>query len=144
MSAAALAVAARNARAHGVAERITFVRTDLLDALAPRRGFDVIVSNPPYLTAGLGAPPELAFEPCTALAAGADGLSIMRRLIAAAPQRLRAGGRLVMELGGGQDSPVRALAAAAGFADVAVEPDLAGIPRALVARWVGRTAGVRE
>ena len=133
----ALAVAARNAAAHGVAERITCAQGDLFDALDPVTRFEVIVSNPPYLSPGECVAPELAFEPPTALAGGADGLAVIRRLLTVAPQRLRAGGWLVMELGRGQDAAVYPAARAAGFAHVSIEPDLAGIPRALVARWTG-------
>ncbi len=137
VSAAALAVAARNAATHDVADRITLLGSDLFDALDPSTRFDVIVTNPPYLSPGDRVAPELAFEPPTALGGGADGLAVIRRLIAAAPQRLRAGGWLIMELGCGQDAAVRASARAAGLTDIDIEPDLAGIPRALVARWTG-------
>lgn len=134
ISADALAVAAHNAEAHGVADRITYVRGDLFDGLDAALRFDLIVSNPPYLAPGDVVAPELSFEPRTALAAGDDGLAVIRRLIAAAPQRLRPGGWLVMELGCGQGTAVQALAQAAGFAEIAIAPDLAGIPRALVGR----------
>lgn len=133
VSAAALAVAVRNAAAHGVAERIRFVESDLFDGIDPAARFDVIVSNPPYLDPDDLCSPELAFEPRTALAAGSDGLAVIRRLIATAPRRLRAGGRLIMEIGRGQDAAVRALAGAAGLADIRIAADLAGIPRALIA-----------
>ena len=130
----ALAVARRNAMAHAVADRIDFAGGDLYAAVAAGQVFDVIVSNPPYLAPGDVVAPELAFEPSSALLAGADGLAVIRRLIAGGREHLRAPGWLVMELGAGQDAIVAGLARAAGFADVAIEPDLAGIPRVLVAR----------
>jgi release factor glutamine methyltransferase len=133
VSADALAIAARNASAHAVSDRITFVESDLFGALDPGVRFDVIVSNPPYCTPGDPLLPELAYEPRAALVAGPDGLAVMRRLLAAAPARLRPGGRLVMELGSGQDGAVRAEAAAVGWTDIDVVADLAGIPRVLVA-----------
>lgn len=136
VSPGALAVAARNAAAHGVADRLTFVHSDLFDAVGADARFDVIVSNPPYCRPDDPVSPELAFEPHRALAAGSDGLDIVRRLIAAAPARLRAGGWLAMELGRGQDAAVRALARATGLADIAIEPDLAGISRVLVAHRI--------
>ena len=139
VSLGALAVGARNAARHGVAERVAFIGGDLFDALDPDLLFDVIVSNPPYLSSADCRAPELDFEPPTALAGGADGLAHIRRLIESAPARLRPGGWLVMELGSGQDAAVRRLASAAGLAQVDVEPDLAGIPRALVARRAGRS-----
>jgi release factor glutamine methyltransferase len=134
ISADALAVAARNASAHAVSDRITFVESDLFGALDPAVRFDVIVSNPPYCRPGDPFSPELACEPQSALLAGPDGLTVIRRLLAAAPARLRPGGRLVMELGSGQDGAVRAEAAAVGLTDIDVEADLAGIPRVVVAR----------
>jgi len=94
----------------------------------------VIVSNPPYCRPDDPSSPEVVFEPRTALMAGSDGLSVIRRLLSAAPQRLRPGGWLVMEFGSGQDTAVRADAAAAGLTDIEVRSDLAGIPRALIAR----------
>jgi release factor glutamine methyltransferase len=134
ISTAALAVAARKAAEHSVAYRVYCVDTDLFDVLDPAARVDLIVSNPPYLTPDDFVSSELAFEPRAALAGGSDGLDVIRRLVAAAPLRLRAGGRLIMEFGRGQEAAVRALARAAGLADVQIAPDLAGIPRALVAR----------
>ena len=133
-SVAALAVAAGNAAAHGVAHRIVFVRGDLFDALDPDTCFDLIVCNPPYLAANDAMTPEIAFEPAAALTAGRDGLAVIRRLIASTPERLRRSGWLVMELGLGQDVAVRELAQAAGLVEIEVEDDLAGIARVLVAR----------
>jgi release factor glutamine methyltransferase len=133
ISSQALAVASRNASAHAVSDRITFVESDLLSGLDPEIRFDVIVSNPPYCRPEDLLSPELAYEPQTALLAGPDGLAVIRRLLAAAPARLRPGGRLVMELGRGQDGAVRTEAAAAALTDIDVEVDLAGIPRVLLA-----------
>jgi release factor glutamine methyltransferase len=133
-SADALAVASANAEMHGVADRIIFQHSDLFAGLASDQRFDVIVSNPPYCRPDDPSSPEVVFEPRTALMAGSDGLSVIRRLLSAAPQRLRLGGWLVMEFGRGQDTAVRADAAAAGLTDIEVRADLAGIPRALIAR----------
>jgi release factor glutamine methyltransferase len=134
LSPEALAVARRNAAAHGLAERISFGASDVFAGLARDATFDCIISNPPYLAAGDAAAPELAFEPRAALLAGADGLDVIRRLISGAAARLRPGGRLVMEIGQGQAAVVVGLAAAAGLVEARVVPDLAGIPRALVAQ----------
>lgn len=131
---AALAVAAGNAAAHGVSDRIAVIHSDLFAALDGAARFDVIVSNPPYCRPGDPVSPELAFEPQSALTAGSDGLDVVRRLIAAAPARLRRGGWLAMEMGRGQDGAVRALARAAGLTEVDIAPDLAGIPRVLMGR----------
>jgi release factor glutamine methyltransferase len=130
----ALALARVNAAAHAVDERITWVESDLFAALPAAASFDVLVSNPPYLAPDDAVSPELAFEPTAALAAGADGFDVIRRLICAAPSRLRPGGWLVMEIGVGQVDAVLLLAENAGLERIVIEPDLAGIPRALVAR----------
>jgi release factor glutamine methyltransferase len=132
-SAAALAVAARNAARHGVRDQVRFVRTDLLTGLSA--SFDLIVSNPPYVPA-TDAPtlqPEVArFEPPRALYGGADGLSVIGRLLEDAPARLRPGAPLIMEIGFGQREAVEAIAEAAGWTDIRFVPDLAGIDRAVV------------
>jgi len=129
----ALAVAQRNAAMHGVDGRITFVQSDVFDGLRPAL-LDVIVSNPPYLSPGERECAEIAFEPQSALEAGPDGLAVIRRIVAAAPGRLRPGGWLVMEIGAHQAEAVRAVAEQHGLVSVAIEQDLAGLPRALVAQ----------
>jgi release factor glutamine methyltransferase len=135
-SRAALAVARRNARRHHVDGRLRLLAADTLDAFAPDAGFDLVVSNPPYVPVDS---PEVwadvrAHEPASALYAGADGLDVIRRLIAAAPGRLRAGGHLVIEIGAGQAPAVAELAAAAGTwaAPVRFRLDLQGIARVAV------------
>jgi release factor glutamine methyltransferase len=137
-SADALAVARANLA--GLGRRAGVVRLlegDWYDALPSDLAgrVDVIVSNPPYVAESDPLPAEVAdWEPVTALRAGADGLDDLRQIIAAAPAWLAPGGTLVTEIGETQADAVRALATAAGFASVRVEPDLAGRPRGLVAR----------
>jgi release factor glutamine methyltransferase len=137
-SADALAVARANLA--GLGRRAGVVRLlegDWYDALPSDLAgrVDVIVSNPPYVAESDPLPAEVAeWEPVTALRAGADGLDDLRQIIAAAPAWLAPGGTLVAEIGETQADAVRALATAAGFASVRVEPDLAGRPRGLVAR----------
>jgi release factor glutamine methyltransferase len=133
VSAAALAVARRNARRHGAADRIRLVESDLLDGVA--ESADLIVSNPPYVSTAdrERLPPEVArYEPHQALFAGEDGLDAIRRLVATAHGRLAPGGHLVVEFGFGQGSAVTALAADAGWRVVAVRRDLQQIPRVAV------------
>ena len=143
LSAAALAVARRNAARHGVGERIAWVHTSWLDGVscAP----DVIVANPPYVPAGdvAGLPPEVrGFEPRLALAGGTDGLDAIRTLLRVAAERLPAGGHLVMETGAGQMAAVRAAAAGSGrLAAVRIRRDLQGIERAIVLQRTAATAG---
>lgn len=134
VSAAALTVSCRNAQRLGVAPRIRFAAGDLLEPLRPGAPFDVICSNPPYVCDEASLPPELAFEPAEALFAGADGLDVIRRLVAEAPGWLARGGALLIEIGQGQADAARALALAAGFAPVEIRDDYAAIPRLLVAK----------
>jgi release factor glutamine methyltransferase len=138
---AALEVARGNALRHGLSERITFLRGDLFAPLAGRRwerGFDVILSNPPYVPEAdwKGLEPEVReHEPKGALTPGADGLAIHRRLAVGAASWLRPGGMLLAEIGAGQGETAGALyAPPAPLELVAIEPDLAGIPRVIVAR----------
>ena len=142
VSAAALAVARRNAAGHGVDRRIAWVRTSCLDGVCAAP--DVIVANPPYVPDGdiAGLPPEVRdFEPRLALAGGPDGLEVVRRLLDAAAGRLAPGGHLVLELGSGQAPAARdAVAGRPQLALVRVRRDLQGIARTLVARRrAGRT-----
>jgi release factor glutamine methyltransferase len=133
LSAGALAVAERNAARHGVRDRITFVESDLLDGVSGTA--DLIVSNPPYIASAdaLTLPPEVVrYEPHLALFGGGDGLVAIRRLLDTAPAHLAPNGRLVIEFGYAQESDVRELAVAKGWHVIAVRPDLAGIPRAIV------------
>jgi release factor glutamine methyltransferase len=100
--------------------------------------FDLIVSNPPYVSTGelRTAQPELAAEPRTALDGGSDGLAVIRRLVQVAPAHLRRNtGWLMVEIGADQEEAVAALAAANGAANVSVEKDYAGLPRVLCAQW---------
>ena len=129
----ALAVARRNAARHGAADRVTFHRTDLLDGLPGP--FDLIVSNPPYVpdeVVATLAPEVRDHDPAAALRGGPDGLDTVRRLVAAAADRLRPGGWLMMEVGAGQSGNVAEIASVAGMRGVDSRPDLQGIPRAVV------------
>ena len=105
LSADALALAAENVDRYELADRIALHQGDLF---APLRGtrFDLIVSNPPYVTdAAVAAfPPEHRAEPDMAHRAGADGLDLVRRLLAAAGSHLTETGRLVVEVGTGRDA----------------------------------------
>ncbi|CAG0927071.1 MAG: 50S ribosomal protein L3 glutamine methyltransferase [Rhodocyclaceae bacterium] len=101
----ALAVARRNVADYGLDARIALHRSDLFAALDGRR-YDLIVSNPPYVTAAAmrALPPEYRHEPALALAAGEDGLDIVRRLLDDAGKHLKPGGVLVVEVGDGRDA----------------------------------------
>ena len=134
-SSAALEVARRNADRHHVAERITFIQTDLMAEL--KGLFDVIVSNPPYVPerdAAALQPEVLRFEPHDALFGGVDGLEIIRRILRDAHSCLAPDGRLIVEFGFGQDGDVGRLAEENGWAVVRLREDLQGIPRTAVLR----------
>ena len=122
ISPAALAVARANAAALGLADRIDFREGDLLQPVADRAPFDIIVSNPPYIADGdphLGRG-DLRFEPPTALSSGADGLDAIREIVATAPAHLLPGGWLLLEHGWDQGAAIRELLLAAGFVEVGV------------------------
>ena len=134
-SEAAARVAASNARRLGLAERAAIV-TDRFEAF-PGGGFDVVVSNPPYIEAGAALPVEVAeHEPALALFAGADGLDAYRVIAPRLPVWLAEGGSAFLEVGAGQGAAVAALVRAAlgsGYA-TEVTPDLAGHDRMVSAR----------
>lgn len=125
----ALRVAAANARALGA--HVDFLACDLATALTP--GFDVIVSNPPYVPSATkaGLQREVRdYEPELALYGGSDGMEVYRRLIPQARTLLAPGGWLLLELG--ELGPVRDLFGE--WQDIDVVCDLAGLPRVIMAR----------
>ena len=127
----ALAVAAANAEALGLSDRVVFREADLLSGVAPA-SLDLVVSNPPYVRAGdiPGLAPDVRlFEPVAALDGGPDGLDVYRRLVPQAARALRPGGALLLEVGEDQAGAVCELARAAGFALVAVHRDCPARPR---------------
>ncbi len=101
ISADALEVAARNVADYRLGDRIALLRSDLFNGLAGRR-YDLIISNPPYVTgtAMRTLPPEYRHEPPAALASGEDGLDALRGILSGAAAHLEAGGILVVEVGG--------------------------------------------
>ena len=103
LSAGALALARRNVASHRLGDRIALHRGDLFAPLGNRR-YDLILSNPPYVDAhGMARlPPEYRHEPRMALAAGADGLDLVRRILAEAPRHLTRHGALLCEVGRGR------------------------------------------
>lgn len=102
ISAGALALARRNVATHRLGDRIAIHRGDLFKPLKGRR-YDLIISNPPYVDAGGMAklPKEFRHEPRLALAAGDDGLDLVRRILSEAPRHLTRSGGLVCEIGRG-------------------------------------------
>ena len=136
VSAAAVSLARANARRHGLGERTSFAVADWGAPLAAR--FDIVVSNPPYVTVPelASLTPEIAcHEPRTALAGGNDGYACYRKLAPQVAQLLAPRGLAAIELGSGMADEVRLLFAAAGLMEIGRRRDLAGIERcALFAR----------
>jgi release factor glutamine methyltransferase len=132
VSSDALSVARQNAVRHGVADRLSFLATDFADLPAREGGYGLIVSNPPYVSAGeyRECSREVRdFEPQSALTPGETGLEAVPVVAKAAYAALTPGGRLLVEIGWKQGPAAAALLVAAGFADVAVCRDLAGLDR---------------
>jgi release factor glutamine methyltransferase len=138
ISPAALAVARRNAERHGVAERIEWLEGDVLAGVEPSAQFDLIVSNPPYVTTA-----ELAtladdvrkYEPVAALDGGEHGTSVIERLLPQAAERLRPGGSLLMEISPTILQRVEQLVDAAPTLERRpTHKDAAGLPRVVEAR----------
>lgn len=129
----ALEIARTNAARLNLQDRVTFYQTDLLAGLEP--GFDLVVSNPPYV--GLAEEDQVQlevrkFEPRTAVFAGDSGLEIIECLVPQALAVLKPGGWLVMEMSG--TIAERAQKLLSGWTAVQVTPDLQGIPRVLSAQ----------
>jgi release factor glutamine methyltransferase len=134
ISATALSVARANAERLDLASRCTFVECNIADGVPGP--FDLIVSNPPYIAraeiAGLDSEVR-DYDPKLALDGGIDGLDAYRAIAGDARRLLAPGGRLIVELGAGQEQAVRALFGDVGLKVTGVRADLAGIPRALSA-----------
>jgi release factor glutamine methyltransferase len=135
LSAKALAVAKENAQNHALDDRIRFLQSDLLEAVAEEAPFDAIVSNPPYIPDADSPslhPQVREHEPSQALFAGPNGLEIYKRLIPQADALLQPNGLLALEIGHGQRDAIAALLA--DWRDVAFIADLRQIPRVAVAQ----------
>lgn len=135
LSGRAITIARRNARRHGVEDRVSFRQTDLLQGLVDCP--DVIVSNPPYVPTvdEPTLPPEVRdYEPPDALFAGRDGLRVIRSLVPQAARRLRSQGILAFEIGAGQrDASDRILRRERRLSAPTFHDDLRGIPRVAMA-----------
>ncbi len=134
----ALRVAERNRDDHGLSDRIRLVRGDLLDGVDAGKRFDVICSNPPYVSESEYAELEREIrehEPRGALVAGPTGTEVIERLLAIAPGRLEPGGTLIVELSPMIAARCLELAGAqAGLVESRLVKDLDGQQRLLVAR----------
>lgn len=136
----ALELARQNAAAAGVGPRISFVRSDMFDDLDPVATFDLIISNPPYISRDEWAalPRDVRdYEPREALHGGEDGLDFYRVLAGQAPQFLKPRGGLILEIGASQGKAVTELLAATGkFRAAGVLKDYAGLDRVVAGQRI--------
>lgn len=135
LSPTALAIARENADRLGLSARSVFRQGNWADGLDG--AFDILISNPPYIESAVvpGLEPEVAdYDPHLALDGGADGLEAYRQLAPALALLAAPGAFVALEIGLGQDVAVSGLLARAGFAEIAVLPDLSGIGRVVTGR----------
>ncbi|WP_371168921.1 peptide chain release factor N(5)-glutamine methyltransferase [Aliiroseovarius sp. 2305UL8-7] len=139
ISPAALDVARRNAALLSVEDRAEFRLGSWFDSLEVGQRFDLIVSNPPYITSvemNDLSPEVRNWEPHLALTPGGDGLAAYREITQKAADHLEPNGWLMVEIGSTQGSAVQALFQQAGFGKVSVQKDLAGHDRVVTGRIV--------
>ncbi len=142
LSSQALKIARKNALIHAAGRRLTFRRSDLFKALGDKEKgmWDVIVSNPPYVPADdlRGLQREVRKEPRLALDGGRLGLEIIEKILREAPDYLKPGGFLAMEIGKGQSRLIsRRLSGMKVWQNFKFFKDYAGIDRVLTARKIG-------
>jgi release factor glutamine methyltransferase len=132
LSAAALAIARANAERLGLATRVTFHEGDLLGPIPAAGTIDLVVSNPPYVSAEewAGLEPEVRdHDPRTALVPPEGVRALYDRLVASAATAVRPGGFVLLEIGGGDEGRTARALKGAGLADIEERLDLQGIPR---------------
>lgn len=133
ISPSALALSRENADALGV--EVELIHSDLFTDIADT--YDLIISNPPYVSTQVKLEPEVGYDPALALYAGAEGMDILNELIPMATQYLNPRGWLVLEIGYDQAEAVSHKLSSSGYQEVHVEQDIDKIPRFPVARWGG-------
>jgi release factor glutamine methyltransferase len=131
----ALMLASENAEQLGLADRVRFLRSNLLEAVQP--GVDVIVANLPYVSTEdrQTLAREVLHDPEVALFAGPRGDELVQKLIENGPSRLRAGGILALEIGIGQSESLLAALGEKNYRDIWTEKDYSGVIRFLFARY---------
>lgn len=140
----ALGYATKNAAANHA--EISFYESDLFcNVPVEWKGkLDAIVSNPPYIPKGdiAGLMTEVKdFEPINALDGGVDGLDFYRAIVAESRDWLKAGGWLFFEIGYDQGEALRSLLADAGYAEIGIRQDLAGLDRVAFGKYTGKKEG---
>jgi release factor glutamine methyltransferase len=139
VSTSALRIARRNAERHGVTNRVALLASDYFSALEPKGYLSLIVSNPPYVSDGelQDLQREVTYEPRAALAAGPDGLLVIRRLLTEVPPFLRRGGYFLFEIGFGQSEAVQKIIDRRVWNLLEIRADLQKIPRMFVLQGKG-------
>ncbi len=129
-------LAEENAGILGVSERISFYLGDLFAPLPLGKRYDIIVSNPPYISEEemTGLPEDVKKEPVLALVGGTDGLDFYRRIAFAAPEFLKPGGSLLFEIGWQQAEDVAGILKSRGFEEIEIIRDAAGKNRVVAGR----------
>lgn len=131
----ALALARSNAERLGLAERVRFFKSDLLQNIS--ESFDLIVANLPYISMQdrQSLSSEVLYDPAIALFGGTRGDELIRDLIEQAPPHLQPNGLLALEVGVGQSEPLRKFLVKKNFHDIESKKDYSGTPRFLFARY---------
>ncbi|MBI5025838.1 MAG: peptide chain release factor N(5)-glutamine methyltransferase, partial [Nitrospirae bacterium] len=132
----ALGYAEKNAEINGV-KNVTFLKGPLFQPIAKLGHFDLIVSNPPYIVSQeiKGLPQEIKdWEPLNALDGGTDGLDFYRAIINDAGKFLSESGCIALELGAGQADKVAGIMLSAGFSEIKISRDYAGIERIVISQ----------
>ena len=134
ISGLALETAERNSKIHGVENRLTLLQCDWFNKISGR--FDIIVSNPPYISAKEYNELDnevVYYDPKIALTPGRDGLDSYRQIISGSKKKLKKNGQIVLEIGYLQAKPVKKLLTVAGFSKIRVHKDLDSRDRVLSA-----------
>jgi release factor glutamine methyltransferase len=136
ISGEALEVALENLKRYGLEERVRLVRGNLFEVFSENEKWDLIASNPPYLSEEdwKGVQEELKFEPRPALDGGKDGLDFYRKIIRGAKERLLPGGLLALEVGQGQAASVSKWLHEAGYDSIQRFNDHLRVQRVVTAR----------
>ena len=131
----AIGIASENALLHEVQDRIELIESDIFSNLDKARKFDVILSNPPYISDEeyKTLPPEVLADPKVALVSGAEGLDLIERLIAGAPDYLKPKARLMFEIGYNQAEKVARISEKdLRYKSISIMRDLNDIDRVVV------------
>jgi release factor glutamine methyltransferase len=135
ISAEALKIAEENANQYEVANRVDFIQSDLFSNLISDKKFDLILSNPPYISEEeyKSLPPEVLADPKIALVSGKEGLDLIKNIIDKAPNFLKPGGRLMFEIGYNQaDLVARISEKEIRYKSISIIKDLNDIDRVVI------------